>query len=133
MAFDAKPQKIKDLYNKHIFSIPRNQRRYVWGKDNWSELFEDLKFVIDNKKEDVIKSHFLGSIVLQKKNDVDDITYFEIIDGQQRSITIVLFFAAIMQVFKERNLENLFNGCREFLLVKDAKNEEHCVISTDYY
>ena len=133
MAFDAKPQKIKDLYNKHIFSIPRNQRRYVWGKDNWAELFEDLKFVIDNKKVDVIKSHFLGSIVLQKKNDLDDITYFEIIDGQQRSITIVLFFAAIMQVFKERNQENLFNGCKEFLLVKDAKNEEHCVISTDYY
>lgn len=38
-----------------------------------------------------------------------------------------------MQVFKERNQENLFNGCKEFLLVKDAKNEEHCVISTDYY
>lgn len=133
MAFDAKPFKIKDLYTKHIFMIPRNQRRYVWNKDNWSELFEDLKFVIDNKKEDVIKGHFLGSFVLQKIKDSDDITYFEIIDGQQRSITIVLFFAAIMQVFKERNKEDLFKGCRDFLYVKDAKNKEHCVISTDYY
>ena len=49
MAFDAKPLKIKDLFTKHIFTIPRNQRRYVWNKDNWSELFEDLKFVIDNR------------------------------------------------------------------------------------
>lgn len=133
MAFNAQPLKIKDLYTKHIFTIPRNQRRYVWNKDNWSELFDDLKFVIENKKGDVIKEHFLGSFVMQKKKESDDISYFEIIDGQQRSITIILFFAAIMQVFKERNLENLFNGCREFLKVKDAKNEEHCIISTDYY
>lgn len=133
MAFDAKPLKIKDLFTKHIFTIPRNQRRYVWNKDNWSELFEDLKFVIDNRKEDVIKGHFLGSFVLQKKNDADDIVYFEIIDGQQRSITVVLFFAAIMQVFKERNLADYFNGCREFLKVKDAKSKEHCVISSEYY
>lgn len=133
MGFDAKPLQIKQLFTKHIFTIPRNQRRYVWNKDNWTELYEDLKFIIDNKKGEDMPGHFLGSFVLQKKGEHNDIVYYEIIDGQQRSITIVLFFAAIMQVFKERNQKDFFDGCRDFLKVKDAVNKEHCVIETDYY
>lgn len=50
MSFDAKPLQIKSLFTKHIFTIPRNQRRYVWNKENWSELYEDLKFIIENKR-----------------------------------------------------------------------------------
>ena len=133
MGFDAKPLQLKQLFTKHIFTIPRNQRRYVWNKDNWTELYEDLKFIIDNKIGEFITGHFLGSFVLQKKGERNDVTYFEIIDGQQRSITIVLFLSAIMQVFKERNQRDYFDGCRDFLKVKDAVNKEHCVIETDYY
>lgn len=133
MGFDAKPLQIKQLFTKHIFTIPRNQRRYVWNKDNWTELYEDLKFIIDNKIGESITGHFLGSFVLQKKGEQNDVTYFEIIDGQQRSITIVLFLSAIMQVFKERNQRDYFDGCRDFLKVKDAVNKEHCVIESDYY
>ena len=133
MGFDAKPLQIKQLFTKHIFTIPRNQRRYVWNKDNWNELYEDLKFIIDNKTGEAITGHFLGSFVLQKKGEQNDVTYYEIIDGQQRSITIVLFLSAIMQVFKERNQRDYFDGCRDFLKVKDAVNKEHCVIETDYY
>lgn len=106
MSFDAKPLQIKSLFTKHIFTIPRNQRRYVWNKENWSELYEDLKFLIENKKCDAISGHFLGSFVLQKKKEDNDVTYFEIIDGQQRSITIVLFLAAIMQYFKEHDMKD---------------------------
>lgn len=133
MSFDAKPLQIKSLFTKHIFTIPRNQRRYVWNKENWSELYEDLKFIIENKKGNAISGHFLGSFVLQKKKEDNDVTYFEIIDGQQRSITIVLFLAAIMQYFKEHDMKDFFDGCRDFLKVKDAVSKEHCVIETDYY
>ena len=38
MAFDAKDQTIGELLNKISFSVPRNQRRYVWDKTNWEEL-----------------------------------------------------------------------------------------------
>lgn len=92
-----------------------------------------MKFLIENKKGDAISGHFLGSFVLQKKKEDNDVTYFEIIDGQQRSITIVLFLAAIMQYFKEYDMKDFFDGCRDFLKVKDAVSKEHCVIETDYY
>lgn len=38
-----------------------------------------------------------------------------------------------MQYFKEHDLKDLFDGCRDFLKVKDAVSKEHCVIETDYY
>lgn len=44
MAFDASQQQISFLLGKKIYSIPRNQRKYVWGIDNWKNLLEDLDF-----------------------------------------------------------------------------------------
>ena len=44
MSFDANDKQIGDLLNKAMFSIPRNQRRYVWNRENWSELLEDVIF-----------------------------------------------------------------------------------------
>lgn len=35
MAFEAHQQQISFLLGKKIYCIPRNQRKYVWGNDNW--------------------------------------------------------------------------------------------------
>ena len=34
MSFEAKDYPISDILNKAVFDIPRNQRRYVWKKEN---------------------------------------------------------------------------------------------------
>lgn len=60
MAFEAKDYSISDILNKSVFDIPRNQRRYVWKKEHWRDLYEDIVFSI---VED--KPHFVGSIVLE--------------------------------------------------------------------
>lgn len=44
MSFNTNDKQVGELLNKTAFSIPRNQRRYVWPKDNWDELFEDVLF-----------------------------------------------------------------------------------------
>ena len=80
MAFDAKDYPINDILNKVVFNIPRNQRRYVWKQENWRELFED---VLIATKDDT-RPHFLGSIVLKDDGKKDGLSYYTIIDGQQR-------------------------------------------------
>lgn len=70
MSFDAKPLQIKSLFTKHIFTIPRNQRRYVWNKENWSELYEDLKFIIENKKGNAISAHFWAALFFKRKKKI---------------------------------------------------------------
>ena len=42
MAFEAKDYAISDILNKSVFDIPRNQRRYVWKKPHWQDLYEDI-------------------------------------------------------------------------------------------
>lgn len=46
MAFEAKDYAISDILNKSVFDIPRNQRRYVWKKPHWQDLYEDDRDII---------------------------------------------------------------------------------------
>lgn len=70
---------LKILLNKKL-TIPEYQRPYEWGKSNVFILLEDI---IENYKED--SEINLGSIILFKNNEK-----FEIVDGQQRIITLSL-------------------------------------------
>ena len=95
MAFSAIQKSISDMLSNSIYEIPRNQRRYVWRTNNWLDLWNDLLFIIDtNKTDEEKKKHFIGSIVLKEEGKVDGINHYTIIDGQQRTITILLFLSA---------------------------------------
>lgn len=50
MSFAAKDYPISDILTKSVFDIPRNQRRYVWEKSSWQDLYEDLAFSLAQKK-----------------------------------------------------------------------------------
>lgn len=110
MSFKTENRKIKDIFEKSCqYFVPRYQRDYVWNKTNWSELISDIKFTM-NSANKIQWSHFLGTIVLNSKMDLDyqssnqGISLYEIVDGQQRLTTIYILFACITYRFKE--LEN---------------------------
>lgn len=130
MAFEANQQQISFLLGKKVYSIPRNQRKYVWDKENWKDLLEDLDFIQDTRKV-----HFLGSIVLNtlpNQND-DDVEYYEIVDGQQRITTIILILVVIAQIFKERKETALFQGLLPYIQTTNINNEKSCVLLTDVH
>lgn len=56
MAFQADKQQISFLLGKKIYSIPRNQRKYVWKTDKWKNLLEDLDFLRGTGKADVVET-----------------------------------------------------------------------------
>lgn len=128
MSFDASQQQINFLLGKKIYSIPRNQRKYVWDTDNWKNLLEDLDFLNGSGK-----FHFLGSIVLNTQQNLnnDDIEYYEIIDGQQRITTIILILIVIAQIFKERKEDSLFKGLLPYIQTTNINNKTSCILHTD--
>ena len=128
MSFKAEQRDIDYLLSNKLYEIPRNQRRYVWNKDNWEDLWSDLEFIVNNQQYG--KRHFLGSIVLREENRVIGIQRYTIIDGQQRIITIILFMSALVAVLKENGLEDDFKGTITKLIIKDLKNQDNCIIST---
>lgn len=129
MSFDANDKQIGEILNRAVFDIPRNQRKYVWKKNNWKELLEDIIFSCGSNAT----SHFLGSIVLESKGKNDGLDYYTIIDGQQRITTIVLSLIAIMKLLNEYNMENDFYGTLEYIRVKNNRNQKMPIISSDFH
>lgn len=129
MAFDANQHQISFLLGKKIYSIPRNQRRYVWNEDNWKDLLEDLDFLQSSGKD-----HFFGSIVLNTMpNRNDDVEYYEIVDGQQRITTTILILIVIAQIFKERGENSLFRGLLPYIQTTNINNETASTLFTDVH
>lgn len=69
------------------YSVPSYQRHYVWTEDNVNALLDDVK---DNYLEHSDDEYFLGSYIIQKRNDRDT---NDLLDGQQRITTLFLLFA----------------------------------------
>lgn len=128
MGLDAQDNKIYNLLNDKMFSIPINQRKYVWTQDNWIDLFEDVDLMLDKKMD----SHFIGSIVLKREDIQDGIKeHFTIIDGQQRILTITIFICSIAYLYAELGDGDRFKGLRKLLYVKNDKDESFAMVSKD--
>lgn len=127
MALEAKDKTIYDLLNDKQFIIPNNQRKYVWDQNNWQELLDDIKLVIEER----MPNHFIGSVVLKEETIKDGIkNHFTIIDGQQRIITITVIFAVLSYLYAELNDKEHFLGVKKSLFVTDNKGVEHTMVST---
>jgi uncharacterized protein with ParB-like and HNH nuclease domain len=94
---------INDLFgDKYLFEVPDYQRPFVWEKENFEQLFDDIKSEIDKNQEQYNKnlpnyeSYFLGSIVLyQKELRSSGYGKYEIIDGRQRLVSLAILMAVI--------------------------------------
>jgi uncharacterized protein with ParB-like and HNH nuclease domain len=74
------------------FNIPIYQRSYEWKKQQVDQFINDIEGLVDDKSED--SYHFLGMIVFVNKDDIDK--EVEIIDGQQRITSFLLFCVLIL-------------------------------------
>ncbi len=72
--------------NSAKYTVPRFQRDYSWEQEQWEDLWND----IDELKEE--GSHYMGYVVLQQK----DKHLYEIIDGQQRFVTLTMIILVSM-------------------------------------
>lgn len=75
--------------------IPYFQRPYVWTKPNWEKFYNDVaEIAIAINEGDEPETYFMGSIIL-KKGKFAGGQHLDVIDGQQRLSTIVLFMKAL--------------------------------------
>lgn len=94
---------IDDLFgNKYLFEVPNYQRSFVWEKDNFEQLFNDIKDEIKKSKKNHghnsrdYEPYFLGSIVLHTKESKDDGSgRYDIIDGRQRLASLAILIAVM--------------------------------------
>lgn len=80
------------MSNRKRYIIPRFQRDYSWESEHWEELWEDLEQMRENKAQ-----HFMGYLVFQ----THDGETFQVVDGQQRLITLSIVILAAIKKLKE--------------------------------
>lgn len=72
--------------NGKRYLVPRYQRDYAWGIDEWSDLWLDIAQLHD------AASHYMGTVVLKAEAD----GRWTIIDGQQRLATLSILALAVI-------------------------------------
>jgi uncharacterized protein with ParB-like and HNH nuclease domain len=73
---------VSDLIHIQNLVIPPYQRPYKWSEKNCNELFFDMKEALDAEKS----AYRLGNLIFHKSADLK----FNIVDGQQRTISLLL-------------------------------------------
>ena len=106
------------------FFIPAYQRRYAWGNKQLVELFEDINLLDKND------SHFLGTILLLTESHKANINMLEVVDGQQRIISLSLLLEAIKDRFAELDREDIVNEIEGYLYCQglDRKKQNKIVL-----
>lgn len=138
MAFTTENRKLENIFQRAaVYLIPRYQRDYVWKEVNWKELWIDLQFTIQNDS-DMPWSHFLGTIVLNQTKDKENgLDIYEIIDGQQRVMTIYILLLAIYKNFKRistSNQNNISNYIYEsFLTSLTRESKRELMVKNELY
>jgi len=109
-------------YSKII--IPSYQRKYIWGSNEWEDLYNDVLNIIKLG----FKPHFLGTLLLKK-----DSTSFEIIDGQQRLVTLNLFLMAYRDAYSERlNIRYIEPFLQNRIVLHDRDNVYDAIYNKTY-
>ncbi len=76
---------IEGLYNKRFF-IPAYQRGYRWGKQEVSDLLNDIKEFLESPREQGKSFYCLQPLVVKRLEE----GVYKVLDGQQRLSTILL-------------------------------------------
>lgn len=81
---------IFDRESSVYYFIPKYQRAYTWGNNEWAALYDDL---CENDE-----GYFIGSIIAINQGD-SLAPYLEVIDGQQRLTTLSIMLAVLYRYF----------------------------------
>lgn len=109
---DASFQSAKGLFDLDAFRIPMYQREYAWSKDEYSSLWTDLQGALEEE------NYFLGLIILTQESEG-----YEVVDGQQRIVSISLLAAAVRdmaRIYKRESLAGELDSTFLFALDYDT-------------
>lgn len=118
----ANNQKISDI----SLRIPNYQRPYKWNSQNSSQLFDDIEDAFKSEKE----IYRVGTLILHKDNtNHDNINTYDIVDGQQRTITFFIllqcFFELLGTKSQGQKISNQFNAFNKNLENLKLNNNQY--------
>lgn len=89
LSLSAEQKDLLSIFNiQQQYIIPSYQRAYSWEYDECYQLYNDIMEAFQGKQD-----YFIGNLVIAKSNE--DKTKLEVIDGQQRLSTLLIFLKVL--------------------------------------
>jgi uncharacterized protein with ParB-like and HNH nuclease domain len=85
---DIKTGNVNNVLNMNL-AIPDYQRPYCWSKKSVRDLLNDIQNTYEKCKNNIEYKYRIGTIILYYDTK-DDKKIYEIVDGQQRIVTLSL-------------------------------------------
>lgn len=99
---EAKETTIDDLLaygsTKNFYEVPPYQRPYRWDPDDAVKLVQDVQESCESEEDE----YFIGSMVCIKPKGKNR---FEVVDGQQRLITLTIVMKVISEIIDDNDLK----------------------------
>lgn len=117
---------IEKVFSGRLFQVPDYQRGYAWEKQQWRDFLDDLALLEENRK------HFMGTLILHAQEGEaisdrfgDSYAVYDVVDGQQRLTTIVIFLDVIGEFLSDvGGYDDLVTGIRrKYLLTFDRNGQ----------
>lgn len=100
LSLTAEQKSIKNLFvNDDVYVVPVYQRPYLWTNEQCIQLYNDIADAYIDEQD-----YFVGNLVFARANN--DESNPNIIDGQQRIITLWLFLKALSLLLPEMKILN---------------------------
>jgi hypothetical protein len=139
----AQPQSIAEVFKAPAqYVVPVFQRHYVWDRETqwealWGDLVAEARACLQGQAP---KPHFCGAIVVDQKKQlaVNQLTRFQVIDGQQRLTTFQVILAVMRDMCQVKGLTHLLDRIIPFLVnqnfseLKDPASDQYKLRPTRY-
>lgn len=103
LSLSAEQKNLRSLFiNDDRYIVPPFQRPYRWTKKEAKQLFDDITQAFKLNED-----YFVGNIVIARGND--DKSKPQIIDGQQRILTLWMFLKALAILTKVSRIEEMLS------------------------
>lgn len=78
---------------RKIFNIPIYQRAYAWREKQLEDFYDDIE------NQNIDKPYFWGTILFQDKGSNGKYETIDVVDGQQRITTIIIFIKVLLDAY----------------------------------
>ena len=111
MSYNVAKESVFSFLRTRQYHVPRIQRRYSWTKEAADRLWEDLMAFHDDKNQKFYLLHTVITVADEEGGSEKRL----ILDGQQRTTTILALLSAFVTVVDELDISGSFSGQRELI------------------
>lgn len=127
---------LEELFKISVFSIPNYQRSYTWVKEQHEAFLDDLREQSKSHAVEDGRQYFLGTLLLHEHKEVNHIKHCDIVDGQQRLTTSVIFIATALELFQKGEVTLDAQDCKvlrqNFIYDENAECQKFRTIEDDH-